>query len=46
MSIAEQKALLARAYASGETPQLDSVSPDGINEIWKLGDILFLLPLV
>lgn len=46
VSIAEQKALLARAYASGETPKLHSVSPDGTNEIWGLGEVLFVLPVV
>jgi hypothetical protein len=46
MSIAEAKAALARAYASGEAPKLDSVSPDGMNEIWILGSTLFLLPVI
>lgn len=46
MSIAEARAIMARAYASGETPKLDSVSPDGINEIWILGGVLFFLPLI
>lgn len=46
MSIAEAKAAMARAYASGEVPKLDSVSPDGLNETWTLGNVLFLLPVV
>jgi hypothetical protein len=46
MSVAEAKAAMARAYASGEAPRLDSVSPDGMNEIWMLGGALFLLPVV
>src|SRR5580693_2524107 len=37
---------MARAYTSGEAPTLDSVSPDGMNELWKLGDVLFLLPVI
>lgn len=46
MSIADAKAAMARAYAGGDVPQLDSVSPDGMNEIWTLGHVLFLLPVV
>lgn len=46
MSVAEAKAAIARAFASGETPKLDSVSPDGMNEIWTLGEVLFLLPVI
>lgn len=46
MSVAEAKAAMARAYASGEVPKLDSVSPDGMNEVWTLGDVLFLLPVI
>jgi hypothetical protein len=46
MSIAEAKATMARAYASGEVSKLDSVSPDGMNEIWTLGGVLFLLPAI
>jgi hypothetical protein len=46
MSLAEAKAAMARAYASGEVPKLDSVSPDGMNEIWTLGSVLFLLPVI
>jgi hypothetical protein len=45
---AEQKALMARApaYASGETPEFDSVSPDGSVETWRLSDLLFVLLVV
>ncbi len=46
MSTAEAKAAMARAYTSGEAPTLDSVSPDGMTELWKLGDALFLLPVI
>lgn len=46
MSIADARAAMARAYASGETPKLDSVSPDGMNEIWTIGGVLFLLPVI
>jgi hypothetical protein len=46
VSVVDAKAAMARAYASGATPALDSVSPDGLNEIWKLGNSLFLLPAI
>jgi hypothetical protein len=46
MSVAEAKTAMARAYASGKIPKLDSVSPDGANEIWTLGGVLFLLPAI
>jgi hypothetical protein len=46
MPTPEAKATMARAYASGETPKLDSVSPNGRNEIWSLANVLFLLPVI
>jgi len=46
MSVAEAKAAMARAYANGEVPKLESVSPDGMNEIWTLDGVLFLLPAI
>jgi hypothetical protein len=46
MSVPEAKAALARAYRSGEVPRLDSVLPDGINEVWMLGSVMFLLPVI
>jgi hypothetical protein len=43
---AEAKAALARAYAAGEEPRLVSVASSGRDEIWALGDVAFVLPVI
>lgn len=37
---------MARAYASGKTPRLLRVAPDGMNEVWVLDDVAFVVPVV
>lgn len=46
MSVPDAKALMARAYASGKTPKLLSVVPNGSDEIWVLDEVAFLVPVV
>lgn len=46
MSIPEAKAVIARAYASGKTPKLLSVSPSGHDELWALDEVVFVVPTV
>jgi hypothetical protein len=46
MPIADAKAAMARAYASGKRPQFLRVAPTGTDEMWRLGDVLFVMPTV
>ena len=46
MDIGDAKAALARAYAASEQPQLAAVLPTGRDEIWTLGGVAFILPIV
>jgi hypothetical protein len=46
MSFPEAKAAMARAYSSGKTPKLLSVSPSGNDELWAVDQVVFVVPAV
>ncbi len=46
MGDAESKAALAGAYSQGEEPQLVGVSPTGLDEAWRIGSALFIVPAI
>lgn len=46
MSLADVKASLASTYASGATPRLLAVLPDGKEEMWELGPHCVVVPVV
>jgi hypothetical protein len=46
VSVGDAKAALAHAYASGKTPRLLSVAPNGLDELWALADVVFVVPVV
>jgi hypothetical protein len=40
------KAALARAYSNGDEPRYISVAPNGHDEMWGIGGMAFLVPIV
>lgn len=46
MGIADGKAALAKAYATGRTPTFVSQAPNGRDELWAIDDFAFVVPVV
>lgn len=44
--MAEAKARLARAYASPRPPRRLELTPDGLAELWKVGEVVMVIPVV
>jgi hypothetical protein len=46
MAVSHAKAALARAFSEGHSPAFVPITPSGQSELWQLGDVAFVVPVV